>query len=476
MKSFRILLCFLLATLVMTTCAWGGGWRILSEENPPFNGTRDGKPYGFAMDVVQEMLHRLKRSEPIEVMPWARAYHLLESRPDVFLFCTMRTKLREKQFHWIGPLQTVEWGLYSRTDNPKVVGSLDEAKTVGSIGATRSTAEEQYLLSLGFSNIESTNSFEANPRKLLAGRIDLWLHFDPGLPELLAENGIAPDGIRKELSIGRRDLYIAASKETAPETVRLWRGVFQDMVEDGTYERIRSKWFGALPFIPMRLVTEDAPPSSYVSNGQICGYSVAVVREILRRLQVTAGIEMMSWSRGYYLIQNSGTPMALFAMSRIPLREKMFKWVGPLYSQQWGFYARQDSPLELSTLEQALDVPRIGTYSDDAKDLYLRSMGFANLVQSQNSITAIRRLMAGQLDLWVSSDFKVPYFLSQAGVGRNVLKLVMNFKDVDDFIGFSSATPDSTIRQWQGVLDEMRRDGTLDFLLHRYRSGASAGH
>ena len=461
----------ILAIWICTATAQAGQWKVLSEINPPFNGECDKKPCGFAVDVVQEILHRLERTESIEIMPWARAYHFLETQPDVFLFCTMRTRQREDQFHWIGPLQAVTWGLYARRDNPKKVRTLNEARAVRSIGTTRRTAEEQYLKSLGFDNIESSNSFEASLRKLIAGRVDLWLHFEPGISELFTDVGASSDLIRREMAVGKRYLYIAISRSTSPETVLKWREAFQDMLEDGTFEKLRCKWFGPLPHLPLRLLTEDAPPSSWMSGGEVTGYSVAVVREILRRLQVTAKIEMMAWSRGYHLLQNTDAGMGLFAMSRFPLREKLFKWVGPLYSQKWGFYARQDADLKLSTLDQAAAVPRIGTYSDDAKELFLRAHGFSNLVQSQNDMTAIRRLMAGQLDLWVSSDFKVPYLLAQAGVAPEKVKQVLNFKTVDDYIGFSSSTPDETITAWQDVLDEMRQDGTLAFLMRRYRQG-----
>jgi len=477
LKLLRDLPFLVLALVMLAVPARAAGqWKILTEENPPFNGVRNGKPYGFAVDVVREILDRLGRSESVEVLPWARAYHFLETEPDVFLFSTMRTRQREDLFHWIGPLQVVEWGLYARKDNPESVRSLEAARSVGRIGATRKTAEAQYLRSLQFENIEISNSFEANLRKLLAGRVDLWVHFEPGLSELFEKVGAAADSVRREVLIGRRYLYIAASDKTSATTVNRWRGAFQDMIEDGTFEKLRSRWFGPVPQLSLRLLTEGAPPSSYMLGDEVSGYSVTVVREILRRLQVGAEIEMSSWSRGYHRIKSSAQPMALFAMSRIPQREELFKWVGPLYFQNWAFYARQDSDLEISSLDEAAAVPRIGTYREDAKELYLRTHGFSNLVQSKDNVAAVRRLVAGQLDLWVASDFKVPCIVAQAGIDPQDLKQVLNFKSVGDFIGFSLATPDSVIRDWQDVLDDMRQDGTLDFLLQRNRFGTFCDH
>jgi polar amino acid transport system substrate-binding protein len=187
------------------------------------------------------------------------------------------------------------------------------------------------------------------------------------------------------------------------------------------------------------------------------------VREILRRLNLPDNIRAVPWARGYTLALTQSN-VALFSTTRLPQREKIFKWVGPLYSQTWGFYAKRDSTIEISSMAQAKTVSRIGTYHKDAKEQYLRANGFRNLVSTNKNLSNIRHIMDGTIDLWVSSDFNMPYLARQAGLDPDQFKLIFPFKKVRNYIAFSSQSSDSLVSRWQQTLDQIKQDGTYDRL------------
>ena len=72
--------------------------------------------------------------------------------------------------------------------------------------------------------------------------------------------------------------------------------------------------------------------------------------------------------------------------------------------------------------------------------------------------------MDGTIDLWVSSDFNMPYLAKQAGINPDQLQLVLPFKRVQNYIAFSIQSPDSLVNLWQQTLDELKQDGTYDRL------------
>ena len=72
--------------------------------------------------------------------------------------------------------------------------------------------------------------------------------------------------------------------------------------------------------------------------------------------------------------------------------------------------------------------------------------------------------MDGSIDLWVSSDFNMPYLARQAGIDPNRVKLVFPFKRVKNYIAFSIQSPDAVVALWQQTLDELRQDGTYNRL------------
>jgi len=92
--------CLLVIALASGLAAHGAGLRLLTEEAPPNNYIKDGKLTGLAVEVVQEIMRRTGDAEPIEMMPWARAYRLAQSGQagSVGLFLTARTPEREGLF------------------------------------------------------------------------------------------------------------------------------------------------------------------------------------------------------------------------------------------------------------------------------------------------------------------------------------------------------------------------------------------
>jgi polar amino acid transport system substrate-binding protein len=160
--------------------------------------------------------------------------------------------------------------------------------------------------------------------------------------------------------------------------------------------------------------------------------------------------------------------VVLFSTTRLPQRERLFHWVGPIYTQTWAFYGRKNSGLQIDSLEQARRVARIGTYLRDAKEQYLNSLGFENLVSANRNISNIRHLIDGDIDLWVSSDFNMPYQARQAGVDPGQLELLLAFRRVENYIAFSLETPLTVVRAWQHCLDEIKQDGTYAALMEKY--------
>ncbi len=453
---------------------------VISEENPPFNYREDAVFTGSSTEVVREIMRRLDLPADIQVMTWARAYQLALTQPNVVLFSTARTPERENLFHWVGPIYKVRFGFYARRGTGPYPTCLADAKKVNAIATYKDDVREQLLKSLGFTNLDSSKSPTSNLKKLLSGRVDLWLYSNLGVSSIAKQMGIDPDEVELVLPFKDNNVYIAISKGTPQAVVNQWQAALDDMKREGIFEKISKQWLpdesipkvrpvvseSKLAGLKLKIYTENSPPANYLENGRLKGLSVDIVREILRRLNMPDDIQVVPWARGYTLALTQPN-VALFSTTRLPQREKLFKWVGPLYFQTWGMYARKDSTLNISSLEEAKAVSRIGTYYKDAKEQYLLANGFRNLVSTNKNLSNIRHLMEGTIDLWASSDFNMPYLARQAGVNPDQLKLLLPFKRVQNYIAFSIQTPKSLVTMWQQTLDDLKDDGTYDRLCAR---------
>ena len=103
---------------------------IITEENPPFNFTKDGQPAGATTEVVQEIMHRLGVENTIIVLPWARGYKRLQTEANIALYTYGTDPRKGNAFQWVGPLYASVLVFYARKGSGLEINSLADAKKV----------------------------------------------------------------------------------------------------------------------------------------------------------------------------------------------------------------------------------------------------------------------------------------------------------------------------------------------------------
>ncbi|NUT85866.1 ABC transporter substrate-binding protein [Pseudomonas corrugata] len=219
------------------------------------------------------------------------------------------------------------------------------------------------------------------------------------------------------------------------------------------------------------LLTENFPPYNMAKNGKnfaqdenIHGIAVDIVREIFKRADISYSLTLrFPWERIYKLaLENPG--YGVFVMARLPEREALFKWVGPIGPDDWIMLARADSKIALDSLEQARPY-RIGAYKGDAIAETLDKQGLKPVVVLRDQDNA-RKLVNGQIDLWATGDPAGRYLARQEGV--NDLKTVLRFNSAELYLALNKDVPDDVVARLQKALDELRKEGTVDAIMARY--------
>jgi polar amino acid transport system substrate-binding protein len=215
------------------------------------------------------------------------------------------------------------------------------------------------------------------------------------------------------------------------------------------------------------IMTEEYPPFNYTENGQLTGLSFDVMVEVLKRVGHPNNIKVQSWSRAYNLILAKDNRI-LFSMTRTDQREPLFKWVGPIAANKWVFFAKKGSNITLNSLDDARKVKKIGTYKDDAAELFLKENGFTNIDSVIDDLANVKKLVAGRVDLWIVGYLQGLHKARTAVGDSAVLEKVFDVKDTQLYIAFSKSTPDAVIAKWQTALDGIKKDGTYDRILKKY--------
>ncbi|MCU1748927.1 substrate-binding periplasmic protein [Pseudomonas sp. 6D_7.1_Bac1] len=225
------------------------------------------------------------------------------------------------------------------------------------------------------------------------------------------------------------------------------------------------------PDTDLVLLTENFPPYNMAKNGKnfaqednINGIAVDIVREMFKRANITYSLTLrFPWERIYKLaLEKPG--YGVFVMARLPDREKLFKWVGPIGPDDWIMLAKADSKITLESLAQARKY-KIGAYKGDAIAETLAKQGLAPIVVLRDQDNA-KKLVNGQIDLWATGDPAGRYLARQDGVTG--LKTVLRFNSAELYLALNKDVSDEIVAKLQAALDQLRKEGVVDDIMARY--------
>lgn len=218
--------------------------KIYCEDDPPFQIVdKNGKLKGLTTEIVQEIQKRVHNTDPIEVVPWARGYNILENNPNVVLFSMSRTAERNHLFQWVGPVNEISYVLYGRKDSKALINVLDDAKKLNSIGVYKDDVRDIFLTKMGFTNLDRVTETSINIRKIMMGRLDAYADSDDGFVANVESAGFNKNDFKPLYVFMKSQLFIAFSKSTDPKIVKGWNDALTAMKKDGTFKNIYWKYF-----------------------------------------------------------------------------------------------------------------------------------------------------------------------------------------------------------------------------------------
>lgn len=227
--------------------------------------------------------------------------------------------------------------------------------------------------------------------------------------------------------------------------------------------------------VEFNLYTEDYPPYNMPkeeTNGdnanEIVGSSTDIMKEIFKRTKIRYSMELLPWARAYnYALTKSNA--VVFAASRTPEREKLFKWVGPIGENDWVLFSLIDPKtktpkIKINTLEDAKKYV-IGAYKGDATSNYLHSLGFT--VDDTNlDLNNEKKLQAERIDLWASGKQLGNWIFRKNKI--NNIAPVFTLKTSVLYAAFNIQTDDAVIATLNKAIQDIKKDGTYNKIMKKY--------
>ena len=242
-QTLTILLMIVLTIGAMYSYTHALQLRIVTENWPPLSYLEEDEPKGMAVEIVGELLNRVRIPARIQVIPWNLGWELASSDPNVLIFSMVYTEERAQQFKMIGAIAVGETKFYARKGSGIKLTSLEDAKKIGEISTYEETYEQQLLQQHGFTNFVSAENPVEAAKKLMNAEVDLWINVAPSTGSILHEAGYSLEDVEEVLTVSKELFYIAFSGETPDGTVAMWQEKLASMKQDGTFEKIYQKWF-----------------------------------------------------------------------------------------------------------------------------------------------------------------------------------------------------------------------------------------
>lgn len=216
-------------------------------------------------------------------------------------------------------------------------------------------------------------------------------------------------------------------------------------------------------------ITEDYPPENYLENGELKGYAVEILKEVWREMGVAEQpIQVMPWARGYATALNQPDIM-LFAMARNSEREKLFKWVGPIYYTRIKLFSLRNADYNIKTIDDAKEL-RTGVMRNDIGDRILIEKDFpeTSLTRVRELKQLIMMLKTGRIDLICTTETSLKNEIARHKELNISYKTVLLLEEIQVYYAFSSQTDDMTVSRFQKALtgiDKKRRSIVRKYIM-----------
>ncbi|WP_229160777.1 substrate-binding periplasmic protein [Fluctibacter halophilus] len=215
----------------------------MTEHLPPYQIAHQGRLVdGLSYQMMYDVLLEAGIEATFEVMPWARAFEEAQHAPNVLIFSIIRSPEREPLFEWIDVLFTERYHIYAnQPPDALALNSLDQAKGLIA-AATRGSYEEEALLKLGFrpgknlilavDHDDVWGLLQRNRAQLAYASEQIFNRYSKRHPTMA--NKLYPLGVIQDV----KQLWLAASLDTRPETIALIRTVLKSVKQRPQYAHL----------------------------------------------------------------------------------------------------------------------------------------------------------------------------------------------------------------------------------------------
>lgn len=216
---------------------------IYTESFAPFNFQNDaGRLAGINYDIVKDTCSRAALKCEFIMLPWKRAYQLVQNTPHSAIISLAKTQERIPLFEWIGPLASSQTYFYKlKTSDHIVIDDISHAKNY-TLGIVRGDIYEMLVRRLGFIDNKNLLLFSEESEFMplfFKKRLDLIIGSDFTIGYQTKPFGYSKSDLVKLKQIHEEELkgnFIGFNKAAPPAIVKRFNQALEQLRAESGYE------------------------------------------------------------------------------------------------------------------------------------------------------------------------------------------------------------------------------------------------
>ncbi len=212
----------------------------------------------------------------------------------------------------------------------------------------------------------------------------------------------------------------------------------------------------------MRLVTAHLPPLVHERGPE--GGLQELVGELCRRAGLRPATTFVPWRRALFLATTMKAT-AIYPLTRLPEREQQYRWLVPLYEENYLLLAVRGRLLPTEDMKGK----RIALLRGGAQGAILKELGFTRLVEAASIDEVHRFLLAGMADAAFGERRIIAASLQSRPAEEGQFETSAPLRSTTAWLAGSLDFDDSDIALFQRAWEAMRADGSQRRILAKHK-------
>jgi len=225
-------------------------------------------------------------------------------------------------------------------------------------------------------------------------------------------------------------------------------------------------------------VTEHLPPYQIINeDSSVVGFATEIVLEVAHRANINYNLYGYPWVRTYNLALKKRN-FCIFSIAKIPSREALFEWIGPVTEKNNAVVWSLKSNLHGKEIKTLNDLKRYTTAvnKNDVTHTAMLEIGLIegeNLYVLEHSKSLVNLLATrAEIDFIVADDITIPHRAKLSGVPIDLLHRVIEIErlSLNFYLACNINTAPDIIEKLKTNLAKIHQDGTYKKILSRWKS------